>query len=475
LFDIPHPISAERKDHMIETILSHEDYDEDQWREIEDGNRDDVLCENRLLEVLAPTVDLPAALFRARYLKPAAAMELCGLPVDVDCLHDLQTNWQPLRLHYIRQHDTFGLYDKNGSFHEDRFTALVEARGWIWPRTATGKPELKGLTLAKQCRRYPELIPLQRLRDQIAELRLGAFLNTIGADGFSRCPIMPFWTRSGRNQPQGRDKVFLPSLSSWTHGVIKPPPGHGLALLDWMTEEPGIAAGLSQDPALLADYQSGDLHMRFAIRAGLAPEGATKRSHGAIRDGVKPVSLGANYGISKYGVAAQTGRSLQWAADVLASHRHNYRVFAQWQHDTATQALFDERIMSPLGWPMAVHAGTNKRTLLNYPMQAGGADMLRLAAIAAHEAGIRICAPVHDAFWIMAPLGDLDDAIATMMAIMLRAGRVVAGIDIPVEVAAVVRWPQCFGDVRKPDAKGQAMWEEVKALLRGELQQARQA
>jgi hypothetical protein len=157
---------------------------------------------------------------------------------------------------------------------------------------------------------------------------------------------------------------------------------------------------------------------------------------------------------------------------VLASYRHTYPVLIQWQQDVATQALFDERIVSPLGWPMAVHAGTSRRTLFNYLMQAGGADMMRLAAIAAHEAGIRICAPVHDAFWIMAPLDELNNAITIMTKIMRRAGRVIAGIEIPVEVSAEVRWPQCLGDVRQPEAKGQALWNEIKTLIRsGALQQ----
>jgi hypothetical protein len=351
---------------------------------------------------------------------------------------------------------------------------LVKAKGWTtWPRTDTGRLELKSITIGKQAKHHPELRKLQKLRDTIAELRLGAFLNTIGDDGCSRIAIMPLWTRTGRNQPSARDKAYLLSLPSWMHGLIRPPPGWGIAGLDWISQEPGIGAGLSGDPALIADYQSGDLHMRFAIRAGLAPEWATKQSHGPLRDATKPVSIGVSYGMSKYGVAAVTGKSLNWAAGMLAAHRHAYPVSDQWRQDTVTQALFDERIMSPLGWPMAVHANTSKRTLMNYMQQAGGADMMRLAAIAGYEAGIKIIAPVHDAFWIMAPLSELDDAIATMSELMRRAGRAVAGIDIPVEVAAVVRWPQCLGDMRKPDAKGQAMWLEIKGLLQGGLQQAR--
>jgi DNA polymerase-1 len=206
--------------------------------------------------------------------------------------------------------------------------------------------------------------------------------------------------------------------------------------------------------------------MRFAIRAGLAPPDATETTHAAVREAVKPISLGVNYGMSKYGAALATGKSLLWAAETLASYRYAYAIATQWQHDTVVQAQFDERIVSPLGWPMAVHAGTKRRTLMNYLPQAGGADCMRLAAIAGHEAGIRLLAPVHDAFWVTAPLAELDDAITTMSRLMVRAGNVITGgLDIPVKVAAVVRWPQCFGDVRKGTAKGQAMWNEIKDLV----------
>ena len=97
-------------------------------------------------------------------------------------------------------------------------------------------------------------------------------------------------------------------------------------------------------------------------------------------------------------------------------------------------------------WPFTRRL--RRGTILNFPMQANGAEMMRLAAIAAYETGIQICAPAHDAFWIMAPLSELTDTIEAMTKIMERAAFTVAGLHIPVEVAAVVRWPQCLGDVR---------------------------
>jgi hypothetical protein len=73
-----------------------------------------------------------------------------------------------------------------------------------------------------------------------------------------------------------------------------------------------------------------------------------------------------------------------------------------------------------------------------------------------------------------APLKEIDDAIATMSAIMRRAGAAVAGgLEIGVEVAADVRWPQSLADVRDKTAKGQPLWDEIKGLVYGELKQRR--
>src|SRR6478735_1827233 len=107
-------------------------------------------------------------------------MEARGTPISAHHLAALSEQWQDLRMFFIRRDDAFGLYDSAGSFKEDRFKILADRRGWStsWPRTATGKLELTGRVLGRQAKQYPGLRPLQHLRDQIAELRLGRFLNT---------------------------------------------------------------------------------------------------------------------------------------------------------------------------------------------------------------------------------------------------------------------------------------------------------
>src|SRR5262249_17381724 len=140
LFSIPRMTKA-HKDAMRDLILSKEDYTEEEWCQIMDYNREDVREESALLGAIAPTIDLPVALHRGRYAKAVSAWELRGIPIDVDYVRELEKNWHDLRMHYIRHDDAFNLYNDDGSFVESRLEALIDQRGWSWPRTPTGKLE----------------------------------------------------------------------------------------------------------------------------------------------------------------------------------------------------------------------------------------------------------------------------------------------------------------------------------------------
>jgi DNA polymerase I len=185
------------------------------------------------------------------------------------------------------------------------------------------------------------------------------------------------------------------------------------------------------------------------------------------------VVLGQNYGMTPHGIAAKTGKSLQWSRNIYAQHHSIYPVFRRWLDDRVVQAKFDRVIRSPFGWPLHVTGETSTRALMNFPAQAGGADMMRITAIAATEAGIQIAAPVHDAFWVLCPICELDATIEHLKDIMRRAAiAVTGGLAINASVEATVVWPYCLGDVRKEDDKGQKMWREVNDLI-SEFQEQR--
>ena len=76
------------------------------------------------------------------------------------------------------------------------------------------------------------------------------------------------------------------------------------------------------------------------------------------------------------------------------------------------------------------------------------------------QRGVEVCAPVHDAVLIGAPLDQLDTQVAAMREAMAEASRAVLdGFELRTD-AALIRNPG-----RYRDARGAAMWATVMELL----------
>jgi DNA polymerase-1 len=118
-------------------------------------------------------------------------------------------------------------------------------------------------------------------------------------------------------------------------------------------------------------------------------------------------------------------------------------------------------IHTVFGWPVRIGEKSNPRFLRNFPMQANGAEMLRIACCLATERGIEVCAPVHDAVLICAPLARLEADVAAMRAAMAEASRAVLGAFELETDAKVVAYPH-----RYMDARGVKMWARVRELIR---------
>jgi hypothetical protein len=107
----------------------------------------------------------------------------------------------------------------------------------------------------------------------------------------------------------------------------------------------------------------------------------------------------------------------------------------------------------------------NERSIRNWPVQASGADILRIACIWAARHGIKLLAPVHDAVLIEAPIDRIESEVALMQEIMCRASRIVlnpnaAGTHELRTDCAIVRHPNSYSDKR-----GAKIWAEVVELL----------
>ena len=123
-------------------------------------------------------------------------------------------------------------------------------------------------------------------------------------------------------------------------------------------------------------------------------------------------------------------------------------------------AMLDRRIESIFGWPLRITTSPNKRTLYNFPMQADGAEMLRLAAWRLCEAGIVPCMLIHDG--ILFELNNREE-VELAMKIMRKAGREVCdGFEIGVDVDQMLLGAARYSD-KRPVAK--KMWATIMIVL----------
>jgi DNA polymerase family A len=176
---------------------------------------------------------------------------------------------------------------------------------------------------------------MRELRSALSELRLNAL--AVGADGRNRTLLSAFRSGTGRNQPSNAKFIFGPSV--WLRGLIKPPPGHGVAYIDWSQQEFGIAAALSGDAAMLDAYRSGDPYLAFAKQSGAVPADATKQTHGAIRELYKQCVLAVQYGMGAESLALRIGQPVVAARHLLCAHHETYRRFWEWSDAIVAYAM----------------------------------------------------------------------------------------------------------------------------------------
>jgi hypothetical protein len=343
------------------------------------------------------------------------------------------------------------------TFSTERFAAYLSRVGLPWPQLESGGLALDDDTFREMARAYPERIgPLRDLRHALSQLRLNEL--AVGADGRNRCLLSAFRARTGRNAPSNSRFIFGPS--TWLRSLIKPPPGRAVAYIDWSQQELAIAAALSGDARMQEAYLSGDFYLTFARMAGAVPTDAAKETHSAVRDQFKTVALGVLYGLSAKGLARKLAVPPCQGRELLRMHQQTFRQFWRWSELVEMQAMLTGELRTVFGWTVHVGPDANPRSLRNFPMQANGAEMLRLACCLATERGIEVCAPVHDALLIEASDADIEREVERTQATMREASEtVLPGFPLRSE-AKIVRYPDRYSDPR-----GSAFWRTIWQLV----------
>jgi DNA polymerase-1 len=456
-------ITKEEKTVMRDLVLGRGPWTPAQQLAILDYCQGDVdvlppLRERMLPAIRARSKGLGRAMYRARYMNAVAHMEATGVPIDTGTHNLLRERWDDIKLGLVADVDgAYNVYDGT-VFRQWRFAEYLKREGIRWP-TLKGRTtlDMASDTFQDMSKTYPQVRELYELRHAMSELRLEKL--QVGNDGRNRVWLAPYRAKTGRNQPSNSKFIFGPS--KWVRFLITPPPGRALAYLDWTSQEVAIAAYLSADEKLAEAYASGDTYLAFAKMAGLAPEDATKQSHKAIRDICKTVVLGANYGMREWSLAYRVGCSTIRARELLLRLRRAFPTFFAWCSDNQARGQLELTMETVFGWPVNITDEASPNSLLNFPMQGNGSEMLRLACSLVTEDGIDVCAPVHDALLIEADVADIEDAAATAALHMRKASEIVLdGYAAGVDIEKIVRPGERFSDDR-----GLAMWSKLQVVL----------
>jgi hypothetical protein len=431
-------------------------YSDTEKRALLDYCQEDVVATSKLLKAMWKELDLSRALLRGRYVAGVSAMETNGIPIDTGTFYRLRDRWEDIKAVLIETVDAdFGVFEGT-TFKMDRFEAYLKGRGLTWPRLPSGALDLKRDTFREMARSHSAVAPLHELRHTLSELRLNRL--AVGRDGRNRCMLSPFGSKTARNLPSNAKFIFGPS--TWLRSLIRPWPGTAVAYIDYSQQEFAIAAVLSEDAAMQDAYLSGDPYLKFGQQAGVIPVDGTKESHPEERKLFKACALGVQYGMGGYSLAGRIGGSVAAANMLIKTHKRTYRKYWSWVDAVVNHALLYGSLTSTLGWQIHVGKDPNIRALGNWPVQTNGSEILRVAIILLVEAGIKVCAPVHDAILIESSLDRVEQDVETAQNLMREASKIVlGGFEVRTE-AEVIKYPN-----RYKDERGARMWSKVIEIL----------
>jgi DNA polymerase family A len=455
-------IDTAHKIEMRNRIIEGPPFSTDEREAILTYCEDDVRALARLVQYIVPTIrSLPHAMARCNFMWAVAQQERRGVPLDQPLLIRVNAQWSAIQNDLVAKLDRpFGVYEiEDGKPHwrKQRFADYVRRHRMYWPTYEDGSLDETDQTFREMAGLYPQIEPLRELRYSISKLRLNDL--SVGNDGRNRALLGPYGSKTSRNQPSTSKYVFGPA--KWIRFFITPPPGRVLIHRDYAQQEPQIAAVLSGDEALLAACREGDVYLGIAKALGFVPDDATPEALEATRTLFKTVVLGIQYGLGPRSLATRTGVSLFEACEILARLHARFRQFEDYAQNVVDHAGLYLEISTPYGWHMKCPSGINPRTVRNFPIQSTGAEILHVASVLAERRGIRIVAPIHDAFVAEAEVRDAEEVSIALDRVMRDASRVVLrGYELRTDLQPIIHAGGRFFDKR-----GLAMWTTVTELL----------
>ena len=224
---------------------------------------------------------------------------------------------------------------------------------------------------------------------------------------------------------QGREirRAFVPRSPEYT-----------LLAADYSQIELRIIAHLSQDPAMVNDFNLGhDIHAATAAKVFHVPMDQVTKEQ---RSRAKAVNFGIIYGMSAFGLAERMELSRSEAADIIKKYFEEYAGIKEYMNRSIALArergyaetiLGRRRYLRDINGANSVVRGFAERNAINAPIQGSSADMIKIAMIGIHQELERLnmqskmILQVHDELVFDAHLDELDKLKAIVQDKMVNA------------------------------------------------------
>ena len=304
-----------------------------------------------------PPADVEHVLHWSNYsAKVVAQIQARGMPIDMALWNLVQENKAAVIGALLRQFDpSYGsddpIYTPEGEWSYERFERwLVSIGVAAWPRLGQRPARHRRRRLPADVPR-PGIEGLHALRDSLGVIVRAKL--PIGRDGRNRPSLFPFCTATGRN---AHAKSLFNAHASMRSFMVFPEDTIGV-YLDWRTQEVGIAAALSGDQVLMADYRGGDVYYGLAKLCGLTSDPDPKhwkKNNPAMRQRMKPLQLVINYGMGVPSLAKGLDRHPLIASTIIERHKQTYPQFWAWRENVVQTAMLERRMETVFGWPLYI-------------------------------------------------------------------------------------------------------------------------
>ncbi|WP_243719290.1 DNA polymerase I [Actinomadura sp. 7K534] len=313
------------------------------------------------------------------------------------------------------------------------YSTDLDALTWLAAQTDNGLPQV-----------------LLRHRDQ-ARLRttVTGLIRGIGADGRIHTTFQQTVAATGRLTSTDPNLQVIPIRTEEGRSIrraFRPGPGHeSLMTADYGQLELRVMAHLSQDPTLLAAFDSGeDLHTTMAAQVFRVSQDAVTPE---MRRKIKAMSYGLAYGLSAFGLAQQLGIPVAEARPLMDAYFERLggvrdyldHVVAEARVTGYTRTVLGRRRYLPhLASDDRRRRETAERMALNAPVQGSAADIVKIAMLrvdgALTAAGLRsrLLLQLHDEIVLEIAPGERDAVEEIVRTGMTTAYPLSVGLEVAV-------------------------------------------